>query len=247
MIDFLINDDAVRQTLPALKSMMENPDDDVLVLAYGYADSWILKHLDIAKWLDFQPKRRIVLIFGIHSAGEAGFTNSNGKYVEKIVEDTLAKWMLPANAKNRILLYAVEHFHAKFAATGRSNTDQDQVNAFSFDAIIPLLFHPTEVIIGSSNLTRAALDNPNIELDTHLGRQDAAELGQFASKMSTLMKRAIARTNQEGTFSQSWTNELRGHLDLRIDILSRQHRQAENRAMEEYSQELDRQLNDPDR
>ena len=247
MVDFLINDDAVRQTLPTFLRMVNNQDDDVLLLAHGYADPWILKELDIARWLDLNPERRIVILLGIHFAGEAGYTNSNGGVVERVVEDVLKQWVLPVNAQERILLYAVEHFHAKFAATGRSNKDPNLVDAFSFDETKPLMFHPTEVVLGSSNLTTAAMHGPNIELDTHITRDCITELGQFASKMSTLLKRAIARTNETGTYSQTWTNELRGYLNRRIEDLSKEHTFKENRAMEAYSKSLERDLMDPDR
>lgn len=239
MIQFLINDSAVRQTLPVICNMLANRDDDLLLIAQGYIKSHAITGLDLEAWLRGRTDRRIVMLVGIHGQGELTFKDSNAGDVVEDVIAVLKNWKLPKDSADRVLLYAVEHFHAKFFATCKSEKDRNWAETFSVDANRALTFRPTEVVLGSSNLTSAALQGPNIEFDVHIPRGSEAELGEFASKFHTILSRAISTANDSDTFSYACTVELRSHLKRRLHDLCAYE-------MEECSRQLERDLMDPD-
>ena len=246
MIRFLINDGGVRQTAPVLTSMLNESSDDALLLAHGYVDSQTLEQLNLPRWLSRSKKRRLILLVGLHDKGGVGYASTNPKLVEAAVRYLCRNWELPDRAADRVLIYAVEHFHAKFAAVGRFIDDPEMASTFTMDPQRSLLFSPREVVFGSSNLTQAALHGRNIELDVHIPRGSAA-LGEFVSKMHTVVSRAIALTNEPGTFSQEFTLNLRGILNERVEELALHAAKQEARAMDAYSAELIKNLNDPDK
>lgn len=246
MIKLLINDCQVRQTADALEVMLNNDSGDVLLLAHGYMDLQTLTDLKLAEWLDRRKERRIDLLVGLHDRGEVGCTSENPMRVEKTFEKLLRTWNLPSDARNRLLIYAVEHFHAKFTVVGRFVSDQDLANAFTMDQTRTLFFTPLEVVFGSSNLTNAALRGPNVELDAHIPR-DSPAIAAFASKMHTVLSRAVELANKPYTFSNEFTLLLRSILDDQANELALRADIREQRAMEAYSNVLINNLMDPDK
>jgi hypothetical protein len=166
--------------------------------------------------------------------------------VESTAFELIRTWNLPADAQNRILIYAVEHFHAKFTVVGKFVHDEDWANAFTMDQTRALLFIPLEVVFGSSNLTNAALRGPNVELDAHIPVGSEA-IGVFASKMHTVVSRAIELANRPNTFSNDFTLDLRKILDERANELASEAKKREKRDMEACSKALIDDLSDPDK
>ncbi len=246
MIELLINDAEVRQTCSMIKSMLKNDTDDALLLAYGYMDQKTLRELDLPGWLKHNKSRRIMLLFGLHGDRSLNYESDNPQRVKSTFEQLLENWELPADARNRILLYAVQHFHAKFAVVGKFIGDEDLAEAFTMDQARSLLFTPSEVVFGSSNLTHAALSGPNIEFDAHIIRGSEA-IGDFSSKMHSVVSRAIEVANAENTFSNDFTITLRDILDRRLKNLEAQAKERDCKEMEAYSNELIRDLMDPDK
>jgi hypothetical protein len=246
MIELLINDGQVRQTCSVLKSMLKHDADDALLLAYGYMDSKTLNDLNLSKWLGRCNRRRIMLVFGLHDKGEINDASKNPKWVEMTVRELFRTWDLPNGAQERVLIYAVEHFHAKFAVVGKFVDDAGLANAFTMDQSMNLLFSPREVVFGSSNLTYAALHEPNVELDAHILR-GSASIGAFAAKMHTVLSRAISLANEPDTFSNDFTLLLRSIMGERIEQLRKSALEVDRRAMDAYSDELIKSLMDPDK
>lgn len=228
-VEFKLGSSDLLQTAAAVQSMIES-DDDLLLAAYGYAHAETLNAMHLGKWLKSRPNdRRLILLIGIHDTDidqSPGFGSLTANF-----NALFSHWDASGVPLERVLIYAIEHWHAKLLASMQSigalpaenfegGTPKDFEAAFSYDSLIPVAGSVREAIIGSSNATHRAMgisSSPrnrirNFELDVHVLRESKKELGDLSSKIHSILEKAIVLANTDGSLSQLATKQLRALL-----------------------------------
>lgn len=222
-IEFLIADSELTQPYDAFKLMLRGHEDaDLLVLAHGYMGIKPLLDSGVIEWFAKNSNRQILFLIGLHGT-DAKQLNENKARILTTFKSLFREWDLPINCDNRIYLYCVAGFHAKFSAVCKTVKDDQFVIEFAYDQKRPnLLAHPIDAIIGSSNLTYPAFMGANIEFDVRITPSATKLLGELSSKMHSLLTSAIEISNVYGTDSHAVTCKLTDMFNERLVELKKE-------------------------
>ena len=208
---FLIKTPEKTETLDAIKEILEIPDGNRLVITTGYIGGKD-KHVEFHKlieWLQFDSSRHLTLIFGVRgffkisSPQNTKAVTIHGRSYEFIPDEGVAKKLMeemggilnpevfPRALYDQISIYGVCNFHAKamclsFSPPGHRKPSQTLA-----------------AIIGSSNLTDAALYKPfGFEMDFFIRTEKDCSsdiLESFRVKFDELFKVAFQFDWSEAT------------------------------------------------
>ncbi|MBN3828909.1 hypothetical protein G3O00_35690 [Burkholderia sp. Ac-20384] len=161
-------------------------DDQVLVIAtgtFGFPSDLVSA---VSTWFKARDSRRILFVIGLHGQLELSpykqAQAKNGPHIPltyaacggAAVRKTLGTWIERLEAKpdeldDRVVAYAVAHFHAKFyMLLGPGNPQSDYLY---LETTADIKWDVREAIFGSTNTTTSAVAH-NFELDLHIGRGD---------------------------------------------------------------------------
>lgn len=228
-IEFKLGSSGLLQTSEAIQSIIDS-DDDLLLAAYGYAHAETLNAMHLGSWLKSKPlDRRLILLVGIHDT-DINQVPQYGSLISSF-NALFSHWNANSVPLERVLIYAVEHWHGKLLAGMQSLGSMPRENfagcepaefekGFSYDSTLPVAGVVREAIIGSSNATSRGMgisnsswnNIRNFELDVHVLRGSTLELGDLGSKVHSILQKAIELVNTPGSTSHIATSQLRALL-----------------------------------
>jgi len=251
-MQILSNDSKQRATSACLQTMLLNSevDDQTLVIAtgtIGYPRNMIST---IATWLRASDSRRILFVIGLHGKLEYSeyldvqaikdpylpltYEACGGASIKSTFELWVKALFAAGDFDDRIIVFAVEHFHAKlYMLLGRPDENSDYLQ---LEVAHDVDWNVQEAILGSTNMTSSALDR-NFEMDIHIQRTNPM-IADLATHTLSLIEGAIATITKANT-SGRVTHELEAVVAAEVERRQGQSYNAEVRKINAIRREME--------